>query len=617
METTKAIDELKDYRSKLSKLTEDEHIGRDLYLKKIANGTMQGPPTGYPEIDKPGLSQYSDADIQEKITEKSIYEFSYSQNLNNLDNKILNYFNKKITTKELFDEVDRIAEILVNDYNISEGDVVSIALPTIPETYYLFLALNKISAIANFIDPRINEERIKSCIGNDSKLIFSVDAYNEKFDCATKDLSCEIVSVSAASSLGNIKKMLYNKKAQIKQIKRFIQWDDFKKGKSNESHKTISVNPGDKNKIAARISTSGTTGVPKIVNLSNYAINSVAFHQRKHMPDLNEGDNYLVIMPPFIAYGLVCGMCAPLSACQKMILIPKFEPKDFSKLILKHRPNHILGVPSFYEDLIKNPIFKNKNLSFLKYCIAGGDKMNVETEKKINEFFKKHNIKNNIVKGYGMTELSSAAFSTPNNEQNKLGSVGIPYLKNKVRIVDLETGKNLTYNQKGEIYVASPSMMDGYSNNENETQKVIIKDEYNQEWVKTGDIGYVDNKGNTTITDRIKRMIVRPDGHNVFPSTIEAIINSHNAVQNSVVIGVKSEKYDNGKIPTAIIVLKEEYKTMQDKIEQEINSLSLEKLPPRDVALCYKFVDSLPLTSVGKIDVKMLEEEFSKQGRAK
>jgi len=606
-------DDQKRYLDKISNLSEEEKRSRDIYLKKLATGETLGPPIGLPEFDKTWLKYYSNEAIISDLPDMNIYSYIKNCNKDRLDFIALNYYGKKISYRELFNGVnDAICALKARGIKPYDGkskpDVVSIALPNIPETFYVFLAVNALGAVANFIDPRINEERIQQCLKNaDSKLLVSFDGFNDKFLNVTKKMGIQdrVVSVGASNSLPKFLSLLYNLKAKTQKVKDFETWKNFiERGKKENSDVSMVVYSPD---LEAAIEyTSGTTGVPKGALLSNRGIVAVADQEKNAFPDKKPGEKFLNIMPPFIAYGLVCGLVTTLTEGLELILIPKFESKDFASLVLKHKPNHIIGVPSFFENLIKNEKVQNRDLSFIKYCIAGGDKMNVESEKQINMFFKKHGIKNKIIKGYGMTELSSVAAVNLDNESNKIGSTGVVFPKNNIKIIDPETKERQIVNETGEIYIKSPTKMLGYLNNNEEVEKIFVKDEVGDVWIKTGDSGKVDEDGNVFVLDRYKNMIVRPDGHNVFPAPIENVICSHYAVDNCVVIGVPSSEYSNGLIPTACIVLKDGYD--EEQIIKEVNELSLIKLPPRDIALSYKVVDHIPMTSVGKVDLSSLKK---------
>lgn len=594
------------YREKLSNHTCDEQQKRNIYLKKIAIGEVYGPQTGYPEIDKNHLAYSSDEDILTSLPQKTIYDFCLKQDGNN--EVMFIFFNKIIRKMHVLEKINAVAEVLVNDYGIGKGNKVSLLLPTIPETYYVFFALNKVGAVANLIDPRINEERIKECLGADNKLIFAIDTYGEKIDKVTRDLDVNVISISAAESLNGLMRFLYRKKARIKKIRRFTSFKEFVRGKTVNSHRKVAPVKYEQGMVAAIVYTSGTTGVPKGVKLTNENINSIAFHVKTVMHEMKSADKYLVVMPPFIAYGLVCGLCCPFYMEQQMILIPNFKPQEFPELVVKYKPNHMLGVPSFFESLTKSDKLHRMDLSFVKYCIVGGDKMNVETEREINQFLQDRGGTLKILKGYGMTELSSAVFLTPSEYMNKPGSVGAAFINCNAKIIDPESGAYLRCNEVGEVYISSPSMMAGYVDNPKEERNVLVPDEFGEVWVKTGDLGSIDEKGNLTISGRIKRMIVRPDGHNVFPNVIEDIINTHKDVENCVVIGLDSRESVNGKVPTAVVVLKREAVGLEHQVKEQLVELLKVKLPPRDVAEDYIFVKELPLTAVGKIDIRKIEE---------
>ena len=320
-----------------------------------------------------------------------------------------------------------------------------------------------------------------------------------------------------------------------------------------------------------------------------------------------KNDIILGIMPPFIVYGMVCGFVLPLCNGMQIDIIPKFESEKFDEYILKHKPNHIMGVPSYLDNLTNSKKLANADLSFIKTAIVGGDKMVISSEEKVNKFLKEHNSKAKVSKGYGMTEMSSNAIYTVNDKSNKLGSVGIPLIGNDFKIVN-ENNEELPCNEVGEVCLSGPTLINGYFNNEKETNKSFVI-ENGKRWIHTGDHALMDSDGRVYFQDRIKRIIVRSDGHNVWPSKIEQIIEAHPKVTKCCVTGVKEDSNHNGEIPTAFIVIDKNYLSETEEIINEVNEECLKHLPERDIALQYIVKEDLPLTPVGKIDYRGLSAE--------
>lgn len=603
------------FKEKLSKLSPEEKKERDIYLRKIATGEIQGPMVGDPEIDKPWLKYYAEEDISFDLPNKSVYEFALEANQDNMNNVALEYFGNKITYREFFKKVDE-AEKSFRKLGIGKGDVVSFCVPTLPETFYAFYALNKIGAVANMIDPRTNVSSIKSFIENsNSKMIIYVDIAYPKMVSIFNELDIEnIVSISAADSMPNPLKSLYKAKTRVEGMnkkkapvnKRIVKWSTFVKNGKGYTFNAEENN--DKlNSTAGIVYTSGTTGIPKGSPLSNKNLLAMVYQNHAANMGWDKNDVFLGIMPPFIAYGLVCGFSLPICNGMQIDIIPKFEADKFDSYILKYRPNHIMGVPSYLDNLTKSEKLKDKDLSFIKTAIVGGDKLVISSEKRINEFLKKHGSKAVVSKGYGMTEMSSNAVYTVNEDCNKLGSVGIPLVGNSFKIID-ENGNPLGYNEIGQVCLTGPTLIDGYLNNPEENAKTF-RTENGIRWVHSGDNAYMTADGLVFFQDRLKRIIVRSDGHNVWPNRIEQIIEENPHVKQCCVTGVKDPNSDNGEIPTAFIVLNEGSLEIAESIIRDINEVSLRRLPERDIALQYYIQDDLPLTPVGKIDYMKLSRE--------
>ena len=602
-------------RKKINELSKEEQELRDIYLRKLALGELQGPLVGRPSIDRVWLKHYPEDRISFELPNKTVYEYAKEANADNMDNIALEFMGKKITYREFFKKIDE-AEKAFRKIGIKKGDIVSFCTGTIPETFYAFYALNKMGAIANMIDPRTNVSSIKSFIENaNSKMIIYIDIAYPKMVSIINELDIKnVVSLSVADSLPTHLKMAYKAKTFAENIgkkqkpsnKEILSWKAFV-GRA----KDYDFTPEElTDKLLLRsgiVYTSGTTGIPKGSPISNANLLAMVYQNWSAKMGWDKNDVFLGIMPPFIAYGLVCGFSLPICNGMQIDIIPKFESDKFDEYILKHKPNHIMGVPSYLDNLTKSEKLKGKDLSFIKTAIVGGDKLVISSEKRINAFLKEHGSKADVSKGYGMTEMSSNAVYTVNSGSNEIGSVGIPLIGNNFKIIDHE-GNELGYNEIGEACLTGPTEIEGYLNNPEETQKTF-KFEDGTRWVHSADNAYMSTDGLVYFQDRLKRIIVRSDGHNVWPSRIEQIIESNPHVKQCCVTGVKDPNVANGEVPTAFIVLNESSLEIAEEVIKEINDASLASLPERDIALAYYIQDELPKTPMGKIDYVKLSQE--------
>ena len=506
-----------------------------------------------------------------------------------------------------------------NGFLLVEHSLVILTTVTTPETIYTIYALNRIGAISFIIDPRTSIEGIRSCmVETKAKIALTINIAYPKIEAATLNTSIEkIIVVSPADSLPPIKRAIYNASNYIKGVRKvtskspdlFLEWGTFLSAGTNSMYTDCSYK---KDTCCVMVRTGGTTGIPKSVMLSNDNLNIMAMQYRMLGVDFNRKQNFLNIMPPFIAYGIVLGIHMPLCLGLVDVIIPQLDPNKFTDLIIKYKPAHLAGVPMHYEQLRTNNKAKNLDLSFFKMTGCGGDGMAEEFEKNINQFLRDHHCVYPITKGYGMTEISSAA--TTNKERlNKLGSVGIPHLRTTVSVFDVNTGTELPYGQDGEICMQAPTIMLGYYNNTVETNKVLRKHDDGSVWIHSGDIGHMDEDGFVFINGRLKRMIIRPDGHNVWPQQIENILFQYTGVKNCAVVGLPNPDGINGKIPTAFIVWEDKI-SADHKSFESIDAFCKKHLPERDCALSYISIDTIPLTPIGKVDYRELESLENKEG---
>lgn len=573
--------------------------------------------TGFASIDKPWLKYYDIKPEEVYIPDVSLYEYIYNNNKNNMDDVVLNYYHKKITYKELFDNVNRLTEGFLN-FGIKKGDVVSICSLTTPEMLYSFFALNRIGAISNMLDPRIGNDGIKNHINeNDSKILITLDVFGTKINEFVNDTKLEkIISFSIGDSLPKIKEFILSMKLknQIKPINfkgNIYTNDDFLEKDVYQKLNNIS----NSNDGACILYTGGTTGEPKAVVLSNRNFVAMAVQYSYLKLNMQRNDTFLSIIPPFFPYGICVSTYVPIALGLETIIIPKFDISMFSKLMLEYKPNHITGVPRYWEEFMKSIQNKPIDLSFIKSAGCGGDGMNAELERKINDFLSMHGSTSKVMKGYGMTEVSATAVVCTDN-CNAIGSVGIPLICNDVSIFDIDTGKEISYfdEKNGEVCVSGPCTMIGYRNNEKATNELIRVHEDGKKWVHTGDCGRIDKDGRVFIEGRYKRIILRR-GQTIYPNSIEDIIMQSGYVESVAVVAMNHPDFVN--VPVACLTLKSDCSGSFDTIKKNLQELCQRLLPEYSLPYDYELIDSMPYTNAGKIDFKSLESMFNNREKNK
>lgn len=583
---------------------------------------------------KPWLSCFPKSVREIELPKCTAYHLLEKSNENYKDHTAISYFNQEITFGKFFEEIEKCAKALKNE-GVKKGEIVTCVLPTIPETIYIFYALNKIGAIANMIDPRVSPEGIANFIKEvNSEKVFTLDLFADKTNDAIqkvnkdKKIVNKAIVISPVDSLpapirlaAEAKQLFSDSAKQQKKLYKnnmFIKWKDFIDQGNNYSG--LTEEEYSENYPAAIVHTGGTTGMPKGVLLSNDSFNAMVYFFKYSGIDIKAGHRFMDIMPPFIAYGLSCGLHMPLCLSMVTKIFPQFDPSKFDKILLSFKPNHFMGVPSHYENLMNSKLLekeKNWDLSFLISVGVGGDGLNEDKEIEINKWLEKHNCKYHIAKGYGLTEVNSS-FCTAINERNEVGCVGNPYFKNDIKVVDPDIenpvdAPRLPIGETGELYLSTPTMMMEYYNNPEETKKVMIEDTDGTKWIRTGDIGYINDKGNVYIIGRKKQVIIRHDGFKIFPIQIEKVIQQHPAVKSCKVVGVKDSSFAHGKLPKVHITLKDDYNTAQSQtnIIDELKLLCYEQLPEYELPIDYQIDKSFPLTAIGKVDFQKMEEEDS------
>ncbi|MDO4802047.1 MAG: class I adenylate-forming enzyme family protein, partial [Prevotellaceae bacterium] len=357
------------------------------------------------------------------------------------------------------------------------------------------------------------------------------------------------------------------------------------------------------------VRTGGTTGISKGVVLTNDSINAVSANFTQCGMKREKGESLLNFLPIAASYGIVCGMHMALTMGFTNILIPVFNPDDFADLVAKHKPNHIIGVPVFYEKLMNSPRVQKMDLSFIKTMAAGGDSLNLALLERLHEFCNDHKVPYPMAQGYGMSEVSSAA-SFGVQFIHKAGSVGIPSVYTTIGIFDPETGEELPYNKTGEVCISGPTLMKEYLNEPEETANIMKLHDDGKLWVHSGDLGRIDEDGFLFIEGRMKRTIVRFDGHKSYPIQIETVVCERTDVLNCCVIPVKDLDHPQGELPLIVAEVNKGKDFDEDVLRKEILEYCKENIESRSWPVSVVFVDDIPISANSKNDYKALIKEY-------
>ena len=566
----------------------------------------------YASQAKPWLASYDPKFRDMTVPECTAFEYVCRQNKGHLSDIALSYYGNQITYAALFVQVKKTAAAL-RAAGVRKGDIITAVSVMTPELIYLFYAVDMVGATLNLVDPRYSPDGIHEYIEEaQSKMLISLSVCYDKCHQAVRRTTVEkILLLSPADSLKGPMKLAYMaaNPDRNRYASNVIPWKQFMAAGKDAS---TASEPFDPKHSCVMVHTGGTTGSPKGVMLGDTAFNAIAQQFSAFEALFSRQQRLLNVMPPFIAYGYACGVHLPLSLGLTVVIVPNLDPAELGKLILKHKPSHMFGVPSHYQVLAADPRMKNKDLSFVLNLACGGDAISVGAERSVNDFLIGHGAPYGLAKGYGMTEVCSAATAAA-GIYNKPGSVGRPLPSTVVSIFEPGTEKELPIGERGEICISGPSMMQCYYNKPDETAFVMRKHADGRVWVHSGDIGYMDEEGYVFLDSRIKRMIIRHDGFKIFPSMIENVLSTHPAVANCSVVGCVDKDHVQGRLPLAYIVLNKDCQKKKRQIIRELRAMCADELPEYILPVAYKFIDQLPLTPVGKVDYLELEKQVTPQ----
>ena len=550
---------------------------------------------------------------------KTMYEMIASAAKRKPDHVAYIFMGKKTTYSEFMKRIDAAAKGLYK-MGIRKGDKVTICMANTPQALDCFYALNRIGAIPNMIHPLSAAQEIAFYLNfSKSKAILTLDQFYEKVASIQPQLEnpTKILIAKVADELPIPLNVLYPMTKAARAVKKLPKtgctlWYDMVRAGKNVKLPPIS-NRYDE--CGAILYSGGTTGTTKGIMLSNLNFNALGLQTiaaSGFTMDEISNMKMLSVMPVFHGFGLGIGIHTALIAGGTCILIPQFNVKIYAETLVKQKPNLIPGVPTLFEALLRAENLEGADLSFLKGIFSGGDSLSPELKRKVDAFLKDHGCTEQIREGYGTTECVTASCLTP-KDYARQGSIGVPFPDTFYKIVEPGTTNEVEANTEGEICISGPTVMLGYMDNPEETKQTLRRHYDGRIWLHTGDLGHMDQDGFVYFRQRIKRMIIT-SGYNVYPSQLENIIDGHEKVLLSCVIGVK-DPYRVQKVKAYVVPMPgvEPTEELKKEILDYCSGRIAKYAMPREI----EFRKELPKTLVGKVAYRVLEEEANAAVSAK
>jgi len=564
--------------------------------------------------DAKWFKYYGDVPHTLEYPDISMYEMVKKTAKDYPDYIAYDFMGRAVTYQKFIEEIDICAKALVMQ-GVKIGDAVTVCMPNTPQAVIMFYAINKIGAVASMIHPLSAETEIQFYLNESkSRIAITLSQFYDKFEAIKGKTPLEKVIVTKIEeALPAIKGFAYKfigHEPKVAKDSWVIGWNDFL-SQAKECTKDIFYD-GEGDDSAVILFSGGTTGTSKGILLTNLNFNALAMQTAAASQCFAAGDVMLSVMPIFHGFGLGVGIHTILAHGGKCVLVPRVNVAEFPGLFKKHHPNYMAGVPTLFEAMMRNEDMKKADLSCLKGLFSGGDSLSIELKKKIDEFLKERGASIQVREGYGTTECVTASCLTPINYYRE-GSIGIPFPDTYYKIVIPNTNEEAAVGDMGEICLTGPTLMKEYINNPKETSQTLRVHDDGLTYLHTGDLGRMDEDGFIYFVQRLKRMVVT-NGYNVYPSQVENVIDSHEAVMFSTVIGVKDE-IRKQKVK-AFIVLKPGF-SPTDEIKASIKAHCEKNIAKYALPREYEYRDNLPKTLVGKVAYRELEKEEEEKILAK
>ncbi|MTV18934.1 MULTISPECIES: long-chain fatty acid--CoA ligase [Bradyrhizobium] len=526
----------------------------------------------------------------------------------------IDFMGKRLTYGELGQLTNRVAKGL-QLLGVKPGVHVGLYLPNTPHYIIAFFGVLKAGGTAVNYSPldaaQVLEHKIEDSRTDVLITLDMASLYPQMAAMLGKTRLKKLVVGSLAEMASDPGQVTGDMKA-AKQLSE-VTWDDrhvrFDQLIRNDgSYETYRI-ADPRETIAVLQYTGGTTGLPKGAMLTHANLTSACQQYRATTagspPVLVDGqERFLAVLPPFHIYALSVNVLFGVLMGAEIIQHVRFDPKAALEEISTKSVSVFCGVPTMFTALINHPETAKHSLRALKYCGSGGAPLPLEVAQQFASI-----TGCNLSEGWGMTETSPSGTFTPAQPgaMRKTGSCGMPMPGIDIKFLDVDNGSQyVPLGERGEICIKGPNVMKGYWNKPDATAEVTTTDGY----LRTGDVGYMDEDGFIFIVDRTKDMLLC-SGYNVYPRVLEEAIYKYPAVEEVAVIGIRDEY--RGQSPKAFVKLKADAKPF--KLE-ELQAFLKDKLGKHEMVQALEIRAELPKTAVGKLSKKELYDEEEQAARA-
>lgn len=539
---------------------------------------------------------------------RSLYSMlTFGVSLSTREAEAVVFFGRRMTYGELIDEVDRCAAGMVK-LGIKKGDFVTIFLPNIPQCVVAIYALNRIGAVCNMVHPLSTKSELEYAVKlTESKYVLTFEANEANCEgLGVTVIRCKTAGYFPHNPKGTVMKTVYNYSVRnCKRLDNSVEWSDIilngKMFLENGGELPEDTVKGED--LAMIMYTGGTTGDSKGVELSNHAINYSAIGLISEFVSgiSHIGAAMLSALPAFHAFGFVVVIHLPLASGMRLILLPRFNPKQCAKLVLNEQVKYFCGVPVIFERLY--PYLKDHDLSFVIYAAAGGDVATPDLRERYNKLFGSDKGGTVLKSGYGLTEVAGCCLITRDDIKTFYeGCIGSPLPGTKMCLVEPGTTEVVPEGKEGELCILNPGVMTGYYKNEKATAEVIRKHDDGNYWLHTGDVVTVRDGDTVVFESRYKRM-VKINGINVYPTQIENTMSHCGLVREVCAVAVPWKNDRRIKLYVTLTDGSDKEKSV-DEIMNYAKAHLNHWSTPKEISV----IDKMPVTKMNKTDYRVLEK---------